>query len=154
MRGVARRQDDVDLVHDVCDRIEADRLPAEWTCHPIGAFGRPRSEVNRSDALLAQEAQRDLAHGPGAHEQHAPAAEVPEQFCCFGHRRMTDGNRPAPEFRFVAGAPSRPDGAVEDDLEPDLHDAGRVCASQCCLDLAKNLGLTDDHRLEAAGDPE
>ena len=67
---------------------------------------------------------------------------------------MTDGNRTAPEFGFVAGAPSRADGAVEDDLQPDLYDPRRACAGQRRLDLAENLGLTDDHRVEAARHPK
>src|SRR5438094_874 len=154
VRGVARRQDDVDLVNDVADGVEADRTCAERPGNPIRAFDRTRGHINRSDALVAQETQRDLAHGSGAHEQHAAAAEVPQHLRGHGHRRMTDRDRTTPEFGFVAGAPSRADGAVEDDLQPDLYDPRRACAGQRRLDLAENLGLTDDHRVEAARHPK
>src|SRR5207237_2156994 len=142
VRGVARRQDDVDVVDDVTDRLELDCLPTERAGNPIGSVERSRGEVDRSDALVAQEPEGDLAHAARAHEQHAAAGQVAQQLGSRRYGRMAGGDRVTSEFRLVAGAASRPDGAVEDDLESDFHDAGRACASQSPFDLTTPPCLT------------
>ncbi len=98
--------------------------------------------------------RRELGGLARADDQHRALLEVAERALRKLDRDLRDRKRPLRERRLGARALAGGKGAAEEAVE---HGAGRVLDQRelvGALDLALDLGLADDHRLEAGGDAE
>ena len=122
--------------------------------HAAGALGRAIRDENGSGALLHEVARGDLAHFARADEEDGAALERAEDFAgeIDGHGRDGDGIGADTGFaaRFFGGGK----GSLEQVLELAGNGSGGARDGEGLFDLAENLRLADDHRVEARGHAE
>ena len=122
----------------------------------FGAVG----DEQRVGALLDEVLRREIAHLPCTDEQDGFVGERAEDLARELGGDRGDGDRRAADLRFCADALRNGEGALKQRVQ---HGAEGSCGADCAdlagdipglFDLAENLGLANDHRVERGGDAE
>src|SRR3954469_1932718 len=150
-RGVGG-DDDVGVEQPLRELVEGADRPAEAVGQRAGAAGVAVGDEDRRDALVGQRLRRALARLARADDDDAALREVAD-----GLARELDGDRRdadplAADAGLRADALARLERGAEQAVR---HRAGRARRQRELVraaDLALDLGLADDHRLEPAGD--
>ena len=154
VRRRGRGQHDVGALQLRRQRVEADRLAAEALREPDRAVVVAVGDEHRAHAPLGQRARGQLAGLAGADHDHAPAAQVAERLLRELHRDRADRDAAGAD----AGLGAHALAGGERLAEQAVHERARGALDQRqlvgALDLALDLGLADDHRVEPGGDPE
>ena len=154
MRRAGRRDDDVGADQLLGQLLEADRVAAEALGQADRAVVVAVGDEDRLDALGGERARGQLGGLAGADDQHPAVSQLAERAL-----RELDGDRgdrqralrdPGLRAGALAGGERVAEQPVEDRPGRALDERQLVGA----LDLALDLGLADDHRVEARGDAE
>ncbi len=134
--------------------LEADGAAAEALGEPDRAVVAAVGDEDGLDAAGGERARGQLGRLAGADQQHAALGEVAERPLreLDGDRR--DGDRALADPGLGADPLAGGERAAE---EPVEDRAGRALDQRelvGALDLALDLGLAEDHRVEPGGDPE
>jgi hypothetical protein len=151
VRRAGRGNDDVGAIAGVVEPAELDRLSVEFLRQP-GWRGR-RSDWRQTETR--RRAPADAGRPVRSSCPHPPG----RRSCRSGCRRFSPPVRPPPKqstptkirrrFRYGRAWPRQSPGEQLVELRPHRsHRAGRGIGF---LDLAKNLGLADDHGVQAGG---
>ena len=154
VRGVGRGDDDVGLGQLLGQLLEADGAAVEALGQPDRAVVVAVGDEDGADAAGDQGPGDQLGGLAGADDQHPAVGEVAER-----PPRQLDrdrGNRDAllADPGLLAGAAAGGEGAAEEAVEDRpgaALDQGQLVGA---FDLALDLGLADDHRVEPGGDPQ
>ena len=149
-----RGDDDVGAVAGVVEPAELDRLPVEFLRQADGAIVGAIGDEDRRGAVRQQMAGRQFAHLPCADQVDALAVQGAEDLLGQFDRDRGDRNRGRSDRGLGAHALGDGKGAGEQLIELRAHGADRAGGGIGFLDLAENLRLADDHRVEAGGDAE
>ena len=151
---VGRGDDDVGLAQLVGKFLEADRGAAEALREPDRAVVVAVGDEDGGDAARDQRPRDQLGGFAGADHEHAALGEVAEGAARQLDRHRGDRDAALADRGLLAGAATGGERAAEEAVEDrpgrSLDQRQLVGA----LDLALDLGLADDHRVEPGGDPE
>jgi len=116
----------------------------------VGAVGH--DDVSRP--VADQVPRGKLRHLAGAHEQHRPAFQAPQDLLRHLHGGEAHRDGVARDGRLRPHALGRAEGMVEQLVEDDPRGLLFHAAPVGVLDLPEDLGLAHDHGVQARGDPE
>jgi hypothetical protein len=154
MRRTGRGDDDVGAGHLVGECLEADGAAAEAIGQPDRAVVVAVGDEDRVQPLGRERSRRELGGLPGPDDEHAAGLELAEGSLRELDRDRRDRHRPRRDPglrpRALAGGEGGAEDAVEDGPRRAL-DEGELVRP---LHLALDLGLADDHRVEAGRDAE
>ena len=131
-------------------RVERDGLAAEALRQLDRALAPAVGDEHRAHALLVQRARGDLGRLAGADDQHVAAAEVAERLARGVHGDRGDARAPDGDRGLGAHALAGRQGGAEELVGQRPGRLGGERRLVGALDLALDLGLADDHRLEPA----
>ena len=97
---------------------------------------------------------RQFDHFARTHEQHADVLQVLEQLPCQTHRRSGHADGMRADFGRTAHLFGHGKGALKQLVQGTAQGAGVFGSAHSILELAQNLGLTQDHAVQAAGHAE
>ena len=149
-----RGDDDVGLRQVRGERLEADHRGGQTFGDALGAVGAAVRDDEAADLLRVQVARRELDHLAGADEERSVPFEAREHAPREPDSRGGDRDR----VRADRGLRPHPLGHREGGLEqPVQQRAGRACLLRGAvrvLELAEDLRLAEDQRVEPGGDGE
>ena len=154
VRRARRGDDDVGGDHLLGELVEAHGAAVEAVGEADRAVVVAVGDEDRLDALGGERAGGQLRGLAGADDEHAAVLEVADRPLRELDRDRGDRHRPLRDPGLRAGALAGPERGAEDPVEDRAGralDQGELVGA---LDLALDLGLADDHRVESGGDPE
>ena len=133
------------------------------SCHADGAslelsregFRRrqgPTCDRDLPDTLRPQVDAGELGHFAGAEDEDVQARQVTKNLLGELDGGVADRHRALGEARFMAHALSDGERGVEESMGYGAREVEIVCREIGGLDLAEDLRLSDDERIEAGGD--
>ena len=143
--------DDVRLGQVSAEFGEGDGVAVELRGQGMGPLDGAVGDDDATDALLAQVAGGQFDGLPGADEQGGLVLEVGEDLPCQANGGEGHGDRAGADGRVGAHLLGDGEGVLEEAAEE--FTGGTVIAGglEGGLDLAKDLGFTQHHGVEAAG---
>ena len=154
VRRVGRRDDDVGPLELLGQLLEADRVAVEALGEPDRAVVMAVGDEDGGDAAGDQGAGEQLGGLAGADDEHAAVAEVAERAPRQLDRDRGDRDVLLADPGLIAGAAAGGEGAAEEAVEDRPGAALDQSQLVGALDLALDLGLAEDHRVEPGGDAE
>ena len=151
---VGRGDDDVGLGQLLGQLLEADGAAAEALGQPDRAVVVAVGDEDGADAAGDQGAGDQLGGLAGADHQHPALGEVAERAPRQLDRDRGDRDPLLADPGLLAGAAAGAEGAAEEAVED--RPGGALDHRQLvgAFDLALDLGLADDHRVEPGGHPQ
>ena len=152
--GVGRGDDDVGLLELLGQLLEADRLAVEALGEADRAVVVAVGDEDGGDAAGDQRPGDELGGLAGADDEHPALGEVAERAPRQLDRDRGDREALLADLGLLADAAAGGERAAEEAVEDrpgGALDQGQLVGA---FDLALDLGLADDHRVEPGGDPE
>jgi len=154
VRGGGRRYDDVGLGHALEQIVVADRLTVEFLGELRGALVGAVRDQHAAHAVADEMLRGEFAHLAGAQDQHTASVERLEHALGEFDRRVADRDGILADLRLGTHALADLEALAEQLVE---HAAARPVAEGVVVgffDLAEDLGLAQNHRVERCDNAE
>ena len=152
--GARAGDDEVALGDDVGELGSTAGRALRGGGEPLGALRRAVDDGQRADAGAAGRRGGEAAHAAGADDGRAAPREVAETLGGLLERDVHERDAVLVDVGLGVGPLADPQGLLEERVERLAHLAVELGRGEGVAHLAEHLGLTDGHRVEAAGDGE
>ena len=151
VRRGGRGDDDVGLQQLLREFVQADDRATEALREAERAVGVTVGDEDRADALVCERLRGQLARLTRAEQHHAPLGQVAEHVLGEVHGHRGHGHARGADAGLRAHALARRQGRCEQAVGQRAGRAGLHRRLVGALDLTLDLGLAEDHRLQARG---